>query len=281
MFDNILVPMDGSADSWVALDRAIQLAKEKDRVIHGLHVIDIRLTDAPYSTTWYGNDYDYTGSAAIESAIEFGRQLGERGQKILARLVEKCDKAGIQSQTEQVNGIITQTILDRAKKADLIVMGHYGEGARWAGPLFGSTFETVVRYSPVPIWVSQAELRPTTHLLAAYDGSNRAQDSLEIAAGIAVEDHLPVTLITVDDGHPGRQQAYQEADDWLRQKNLPVNPIYWKGHPAEEIIRAARVEGCDLIVMGAYGHSHFLEIFFGSTVDDVMRGATCPLLICR
>lgn len=281
MFENILVPMDGSADSWASLDLAIELAKKRDRVIHGLYVIDIRLTDAPYSTTWYGNNYDYTDSATIESALEFGRELGEKGQKILAQLVEKCDEAGVQSQTESVNGIISQVILDRAKKSDLIVMGHYGEGARWSGPLLGSNFEAVVRYSTVPIWVSQAEVRPTTHLLVAFDGSDRARDSLEIAADIAADDNLPITLLTVDDGHPGRHQAYQEAEHWLGQKNLEVTPLFWKGHPAEEIIRAARVEGCDLIVMGGYGHSHFIEIFFGSTVDDVMRVSTCPLLICR
>ena len=138
-----------------------------------------------------------------------------------------------------------------------------------------------MRHAPVPVLTTQAEVRPTTRLLVAFDGSDRARDGLDIAACWAAERNLPIVLLTVDDGHSGREQAHKQAQDLLRKQNLPVNPLFWKGHPAEQILRAARVEVCDLIVMGAYGHSKFLEVFFGSTVDEVMHGATCPLLICR
>jgi len=282
MFQNILVPVDGSHDSWVALEQAIQVAKQEQGIIHGLFVADIRLIEAPYMTSMYSYDmfpaYDPT---AVEESLEARKRLEERGKKVLAKVTDRCEKAEIQVQTEQVEGNVSHVILNRALQADLIVMGRHGEGARWSGPLLGSTFEAVVRHAPVPILASQAEVRPTTRLLVAFDGSERSQDGLNIATRWATERKLPIVLLTVDDGHPGREEAYDEARDSLRKQDLEVTPLFSEGHPAEQILHSARVEDCDLIVMGAYGHSKFLEIFFGSTVDEVMRGATCPLLICR
>lgn len=283
MFEHILVLVDGSDDSWIALDQAIEIAKEENSTIHGLFVADVRLIEAPYWTAMSPDaralDID---PALTRLAVEARKRLKERSEGVLTQLAKRCQQAGVPHQTEYIEGIVSRIILDRAGQADLIVMGRHGEGARWAGPLLGSTFEAVVRHAPVPVLATtQAEAHPTTRLLVAFDGSDRAQDGLNIAARLAAERDLPIVLLTVDDGHPGREQAHKLAADLLRGQNLVVTPLFWKGHPAEQILRATRVEDCDLIVMGAYGHSKFLETFFGSTVDEVMRGATCPVLICR
>lgn len=282
MFEHILVPIDGSDDGWIALDQAIELAKEENGSIHGLFVADMRLVEAPYFIAMYAYSpmpsFDPT---MAQVAMEASKRLKERGDQILAQLADRCRQAGVPCQTEQAEGVISWIILDRARQADLIVLGRHGEGAHWAGPLLGSTFEAVVRHAPVPVLATQAEARPITRILIAFDGSNRARDALDVAAHLAAERNRSIVLLTVDDGHPGREQAHRLGEDLLRERGVPADPLFWKGHPAEEILRAARVENCDLIVMGAYGHSRFLEVFFGSTVDEVMRGATTPLLICR
>jgi nucleotide-binding universal stress UspA family protein len=43
-------------------------------------------------------------------------------------------------------------ILKRAKDADLIVMGERGEGAKWAGPLLGSTFSSSWGHTVIPVF---------------------------------------------------------------------------------------------------------------------------------
>jgi nucleotide-binding universal stress UspA family protein len=35
-----------------------------------------------------------------------------------------------------------------------------------------------------------------------------------------------------------------------------------------------------MIIMGSYGHGPLLEALRGSTVDEVLRGARVPVLIC-
>ena len=47
MFDKILVPIDGSSDSWMAVDHAISLAREENAKILGLYIADERVIYAP------------------------------------------------------------------------------------------------------------------------------------------------------------------------------------------------------------------------------------------
>jgi len=46
-------------------------------------------------------------------------------------------------------------------------------------------------------------------------------------------------------------------------------------------LEVAQEEACDLIALGAYGHRRFLEVFFGGTVEEVVRHAPQAVLIAR
>ena len=63
-------------------------------------------------------------------------------------------------------------------------------------------------------------------------------------------------------------------------KKLNIDRILSEGKPFVEIIRTARTEKVDLIVMGSYGGqtSDVGRIFFGSTAEQVVRTANCPVL---
>ncbi|RMH04872.1 MAG: universal stress protein [Nitrospirae bacterium] len=63
-------------------------------------------------------------------------------------------------------------------------------------------------------------------------------------------------------------------------KGLEVTRLLSEGKPFVEIVRTARMERVNLIVMGSYGgHTSDVErIFFGSTAEQVVRTAHCPVL---
>ena len=67
---------------------------------------------------------------------------------------------------------------------------------------------------------------------------------------------------------------------WDEAKEVKVRRLLAEGCPFEEIARAARVEGVDLVVMGSYGGAlgGVDKIFFGSTAEKVVRTAGCPVL---
>jgi nucleotide-binding universal stress UspA family protein len=50
------------------------------------------------------------------------------------------------------------------------------------------------------------------------------------------------------------------------------------GSPADEILKLAKQEGIDLIIMGAHGRKGLERVFFGSVADKVVAGAPCAVL---
>jgi nucleotide-binding universal stress UspA family protein len=58
-----------------------------------------------------------------------------------------------------------------------------------------------------------------------------------------------------------------------------IKTLVREGVPSEEILRAAREEGVDLIVMGSTGKPLFKRLAARTTVTQVERGATTPVLV--
>jgi len=54
-----------------------------------------------------------------------------------------------------------------------------------------------------------------------------------------------------------------------------------EGIPWEEIVRFARDEKIDLIVMGTYGRVGLERLIFGNTAERVVRRAPCPVMTVR
>jgi nucleotide-binding universal stress UspA family protein len=50
------------------------------------------------------------------------------------------------------------------------------------------------------------------------------------------------------------------------------------GEPAEAVVRLAKDEGVDLIVMGTHGRSGISRLLMGSVAEAIVRRAPCPVL---
>ncbi|MDO8747485.1 MAG: universal stress protein, partial [Thermodesulfovibrionales bacterium] len=57
-----------------------------------------------------------------------------------------------------------------------------------------------------------------------------------------------------------------------------IERIVVKGRPYEEILKFARDNKADLIVIGTHGRKGLDRVIFGSTVEKVVRDAPCPVL---
>ena len=84
-----------------------------------------------------------------------------------------------------------------------------------------------------------------------------------------------------------RQALAEEARDALRaavpeqdRERLAVRDLVKAGSPHEQILRLAREEGSQLIVLGARGHSALERVLFGSTSRSVVRDAPARCWSC-
>ncbi len=60
-----------------------------------------------------------------------------------------------------------------------------------------------------------------------------------------------------------------------------VQTLVWNSSPAEDIVRAAKEIGADLIVVGSRGSGRVDSIIMGSVSHRVLIYAHCPVLVVR
>ncbi|MBL8796750.1 MAG: universal stress protein [Planctomycetia bacterium] len=68
---------------------------------------------------------------------------------------------------------------------------------------------------------------------------------------------------------------------WPPDPSVHVRHLLVQGDPAAAILRAVQEHGCDLIVMGTHGRTGLDRMLLGSVAEQVMRGASCPVLTVK
>jgi nucleotide-binding universal stress UspA family protein len=278
MIKNILVPLDGSEHSKAALEYAVWLAQGFHGSLLGLHVIDTVSIEGTFF-------HDISGSLGFEPYLDFSTKmreiLEERGKIILEDFVETCARKNIPHQTALQTGLIPNEICDRAKLADLVVIGHRGVTEGFATGLLGSTAETITRKCPRPVFVSTKEFKPIQRPLLAYDGSQRASSAMESAAEFCSVLRLPLTVLTIAKEDATAQSNLQQAKGYLGSYGIEAKFESTRGYPEQKIVEYLANLSYDLLFIGAYGHRRIIEMVLGSTTEYVLRNAPCPVFLNR
>src|SRR5712692_1290698 len=171
MIKNILNHLDGSEQNKEALEYSLWMAEKFNGTLFGQHVIDTVSIEGTFF-------HDISGSLGFEPYLDFSTKmrevLEERGKAILDEFSRRCTQKGIRHETFLDMGIIPSEICERAKMADLVLLGHRGINEEFSTGLLGGTAESVTRRCPRPVFVSTKIFKEIEHPLLAYDGSQRA-----------------------------------------------------------------------------------------------------------
>jgi nucleotide-binding universal stress UspA family protein len=62
-------------------------------------------------------------------------------------------------------------------------------------------------------------------------------------------------------------------------KDVRISTLLAEGPAAAAIVRAAKKQRVDLVVMGTHGRSGVRRLLMGSVADRVIRTASCPVLV--
>ena len=208
------------------------------------------------------------------------------------------------------SGDESTTIVDQAvaNRADLIVMGTHGRRG-FKRLLLGSVTESVLREAPCPVLTvpsrapaAAAERVTFKRILCPIDFSTSALQALGFALDLARQADGLVTLLHViewlsEEDPPAsarfdtsEYRRYIVADAEERLQGLvakesrawaEIHNVIVFGRAHREILRAADTTPADLIVMGAQGRGGVGLALFGSTTQQVVRGAACPVLTVR
>lgn len=139
MYDDILLPTDGSSSTTQALDHALSIAADKDATVHVLYVLDKR----------------HFMAADDATTEEVRRSLEEEATRALDDAEVRLHDEGVDCRTASREGIPHRTVIDYAEGEgmDLIVMGTHGKTGPERLEQLGSTTERVVKNADTPVLV--------------------------------------------------------------------------------------------------------------------------------
>ncbi len=287
----ILCPVDFSDTSRRAIEHAVAVAKWYGSKIVGLHVMSPPLLVGPPILL-----AGFADLAAPES--------GPAADRLLHEWLRPATEAGLQTEVLVQEGVAAVRILETAAslRADMIVMGTHGRGG-FERFWLGSVAEKVLRKASCPVWtVPPPAVTPATflfkRLLCPVDFSDSSLAALRYALSIAKESDAHLTLLYISDWPPENELLIERLDtpelraaveeeardrfaplitDEVRTWCKPEVKVAF-GKAYRQILEHADNEGSDLIVMGARGHHGLDRTVFGSTTNQVVRRARCPVL---
>ena len=146
--------------------------------------------------------------------------------------------------------------------------------------MLGTQIQGVIRRVACPVLVLSEQKPKLSRALLAYDGSPYAEEALFVAAHLARAWDVALTVVTVEESPRTSSATLDAALAYLKQSEINARGFFKGGDPADAILKLAGEQGCDLILLGDTGYSPFVELFVRSTVDRVLREATCSVMVC-
>lgn len=278
MIKSILLSVDGSTYTEAQVKYCIQLAEAFNCKIKVLSIVDIRI-------------FEWAVVMGTDGFVPMvpSNIYKEESQKILETkadaVLDKCSRIlkqeGIDFEVEKISGPPVDIICEKARVVDLLLMGARGEFAKWKSRIVGATLDAVVRQWNKQILVTPEKFKRVSKVLFAYDGSDRANKALQLAGLFGTGLDVPVVILTIHDKKAIRKKYLDEAEIYLEPYKIPVELLGVSGHAEQEILNIADERQCDLIIMGAFGHSRIRETILGSTTEHVLKNKKIPVLLSK
>ena len=132
-------------------------------------------------------------------------------------------------------------------------------------------------------------------ILFPTDFSDHSERALELARALARDYGARLVLLHVAAPPELASEAALVFRVWFEQAelkrklrrlvaahaNLRPEHCFEQGDAAAEILRVAREERADLIVMGTHGRTGLGRLLMGSVAEQVLRRAPCPVLTVK
>jgi nucleotide-binding universal stress UspA family protein/quercetin dioxygenase-like cupin family protein len=134
-------------------------------------------------------------------------------------------------------------------------------------------------------------------ILHPTDFSDNSQCAFEMACALARDSHATLLVLHVampsasplfaapppDPSRPIESQRSDMHLPWPQPADpgIRVEHRLAEGEPAEEILRLAGAQTCDLIVIGSHGRTGLERLLTGSVAEEVLRKGVCPVMVIK
>lgn len=215
--------------------------------------------------------------AAREGARLLALYLGADPRDAAAAAVReefegRCAAAGVKGQIAMSEREPVQAILTRAAYADVVVAARpRGRPTGWV--------RTLLHRCPRPLLLARGGAVVAARPLLAYDGRERAEIALfAVAYLVLAHGGRPAVAYVAERGRSA-DAVLNRAGAFLRDLGVEADLIAERGPVDAGLVRAAQRVGADLVVMGSYRYSRWLEQVTGGVTDRVVARLDAPVLV--
>lgn len=272
MFTSLLVGLDGSVESQVALAQAIVVGRRfRARIVlaHVLRPEAVRSSVGP-GPAWmeWTSDQPPT-DAELERAVD----------EMLADAAGAVRRAGLEAETVRRSGNVIEVLQELAEQVGVVLIGRQGVRGSTAvpGDQLGPDTRELIRRCPRPVLVSGRIPSPMDRVLVAYGGGPAGEGALAYAARFAgiTGGHLDVV-------HIGR--SLDEGRDTLARASgaLSVTPLDFELHLLDGDVDTALRDAIgrfqsNALFLGAHREDHGWLV--PSFTGTILRTADIPVLV--
>ncbi len=258
-FDKVLVPIDGSTSSQVAVELALHSAMAFSPTLVFVYVVDVT------SLNRFGT---------VDSSQEYYMAKIE-GKMFLENAAKKAEKAGAKHQEILAEGAPWEILNELSKESDLMIMSVTGKGGMRAGRI-GSTTKKVIEGSYCPVLTMKAiSERLEKILLPVYDENRPAIDN---AIQTAKRSNAKITVLSVKENNDP-QPLVDKIVAEIQSNGIECKGVILEGDPVETILGLSGKY--DLIVVGVDRRGGLREILRGGTTERIITMSSCPVSVVR
>jgi len=283
---SVVVGVDGSPSSELALRWAVNEARRTRRPLHVVHALEneLVLSDKQQLGT---KEAPASDDPVVTAAMDVARTLAPE----------------LQTTPHSVTGFAPTTLIAASMIAGTVVVGSHGRSAI-PTVLLGSVSQQVAIHSSCPVVVVRESGTQdgvgSGHVVVGVDGSEASTPAVSYAFAYAASTGRSLTAVHtwwweplegVSLGEPWigdwTEIASQETTlvsellaGWSEKyPDVPIRHHVVRGDPVIELLEQSH--GASLLVVGSRGRGGFKGLVLGSVSRRILKRATCPVAIIR
>jgi len=272
MFTTLLVGLDGSPQSDVALAQAISIGQRFRSTLILAHITRAALRREALVQTLGAPWREGRPSASGNPA----RDLENAGLRLLEDAAGAVERAGLQPETAYRTGEVVAELVALAEHADAILVGRVGRGASGGDPL-GPDTRHLIRRAPRPVIVCGSTVSPMDRCAVAYDGEPTSVHALALAARYAEVTGAQVEVIHASQDESKGHEILARASQALSETPLNFETHLERGDISQAVAKAVQRIGCNALFAGAHRQAGGWEI--PSHTEAILRVTGIPVLV--
>jgi nucleotide-binding universal stress UspA family protein len=276
----VLCCVDGKNYSQSACDYAVMISNNMKLPLKILNVIEHSSKSDILDLSGnikLGEKDDILEKLTNEESIK-SKQIIKEGKDLLLALKEKALITAEQDVIlMQAHGDILDNILELQDEISILIIGIKSHDKN----KIGENVKDIIRELNKPILLVNSEFITPKKILIAYNGSEESKKILTTAVRNPIFKDVTRDIVNINDDKLFSEKILDEAKKIYAKSEIDIKTSVLSGDAKTEILTYMYENDCDILAMGAFGHSRIKEFIFGSFTSEIIAQSKKPILFYR